>query len=142
MRSKLIILFSFATLLIAFSCQNSDQLKQQMYYANGRDIYINRCQNCHGAKGEGLSKLSPPLTDTTFLKMNKHLLACLIKNGSNTTLTVHNVPYDGKMPDNPDMAHIDIAQLIVYITNTFGNKQGFYSPEHVAKDLKACNKAE
>ncbi|MES2454698.1 MAG: cytochrome c [Bacteroidota bacterium] len=139
MRRKLITVFSLAILLsIAFSCQNSDQLKQQIYYTNGRDLYINRCQNCHGSKGEGLSKLAPPLTDSIFLMKNKHRLACMIKHGSDTTVIVHNEPYDGKMPDNPKMADIDIAQLIVYITNTFGNKQGIYSPEEVAKDLKEC----
>jgi mono/diheme cytochrome c family protein len=121
-----------------YSCQTSDELKQQVYYTNGRDLYIKHCQNCHGARGEGLGKLSPPLTDTTFLKTNKHQLACLIKHGSDTSIIVNKESYEGKMPDNSKLANIDIAQLIVYITNANGNKQGIYTQDEVGKDLREC----
>ena len=42
------------------------------------------------------------------------------------------------MPGNNTMADIDIAQVIVYISNSFGNKQGYYDQSEVAKDLAAC----
>lgn len=140
MRRNFIIL-TVLTLLagIVYSCQSSEDLKQQIYFTNGRDLYIKHCQNCHGVDGEGLNKLSPPLTDTTFLRKNKHRLACFIKNGiSDTVLTIHDQPYDGKMPDNAKMANIDLAQLIVFITNSYGNKQGMYKPEQVERDLNQC----
>ena len=121
-----------------YSCQNAAKMKQDIAYVNGRDIYIRHCQNCHGANGEGLALLAPPLTDTTFLKDNKSKLACFIKNGiSDTSLVINGQQYDGKMPDF-NLANIDIAQLIVYITNNFGNKQGMYTPDQVAKDLANC----
>ncbi len=110
-----------------------------MYYANGRDLYITHCQNCHGKNGEGLGELAPPLTDTVYLKDNKDKLACFIKNGLEGPITVGGKVYDEKMPHEKNMADIDIAQLIVYITNSFGNKQGMYSTEQVAADLKNCN---
>ena len=108
-----------------------------MYYTNGRDLYISYCQNCHGAKGEGLAKLAPPLTDTLFLKQNKKKLACWIKNGVSEPMVVAGVKYEAKMPDH-NFANIDIAQIIVYVTNTFGNKQGNYTQNEVAADLSDC----
>jgi len=42
------------------------------------------------------------------------------------------------MPDFATLANIDIAQIVVYITNTYGNKQGMYTPEQIAEDLKNC----
>jgi mono/diheme cytochrome c family protein len=42
------------------------------------------------------------------------------------------------MPANNTLADIDIAQIIVYISNSFGNKQGHYDQAEVAKDLAAC----
>ena len=45
--------------------------------------------------------------------------------------------YEAKMPDH-NFANIDIAQIIVYVTNTFGNKQGTYTQTEVAADLKNC----
>lgn len=131
------ILFIVLTSII-YACQNAGQLKQDVYYVNGRDLYIKHCQNCHGTKGEGLGILTPPLTDTVFLKENKQKLACFIKNGIKDTITVHGQQYDGNMPAFSQLYDIDIAQLMVYITNSFGNNQGMYTTEQVVEDLKNC----
>jgi mono/diheme cytochrome c family protein len=133
----LITLFSLTLAGIFYSCQTAEKIQQDAYYVNGRDIYIAQCQNCHGEKGEGLGALTPPLTDSVFMKANKHQLACFIKNGMSTPLTVHSKVYEGKMPAF-NMADIDIAQVVVYITNAFGHQQGMYTNEQVAADLKNC----
>jgi len=122
---------------IFYSCQTADKIQQDAYYVNGRDIYIAQCQNCHGENGEGLGGLTPPLTDSVFMKANKKQLACIIKNGMSKPVTVHGKVYEGKMPGF-NMADIDLAQVIVYITNGFGHKQGMYTNEQVAADLKSC----
>ena len=123
---------------IIYSCQDAGKIKQDVYYVNGRDLYIKHCQNCHGAKGEGLGTLAPPLTDTVFLKTNKQKLACFIKNGIKDTIVVNGQKYDGTMPAFPELYDIDIAQLLVYISNSFGNQQGMFTPEQVSGDLKDC----
>jgi len=139
MRKYLIaIAFSCLFATIIYSCQNAAQVKQDVYYVNGRDLYIKHCQNCHGTKGEGLGTLTPPLTDTLFLKSHKQKIACFIKNGIKDTITVNEQVYEETMPSFPELYDIDIAQLIVYITNSFANKQGMYTPEQVASDLKNC----
>jgi len=132
------ISFILTVSTIIYSCQDAGKIKQDVYYVNGRDLYIKHCQNCHGANGEGLGKLTPPLTDTIFLKENKQKIACFIKNGIKSPITVNGQVYEGSMPDFPALANIDIAQLVVYLTNSFGNKQGMYTPEDIAKDLKNC----
>ncbi len=120
-----------------YSCQSTDEIEYAKYMSNGKDIYVSRCQNCHGEKGEGLGELAPPLTDTVFLKVNKKDLACIIKNGSNKGVIVHGKKYEGKMPGF-NLADIDVAQVTVYITNSFGNKQGMYTYEQVSRDLSLC----
>lgn len=139
MRKFISTIFVLSTLLVLFfSCQTAEKVKQDAYYVNGRDLYIAHCQNCHGAKGEGLGALAPPLTDSVYLKANKTKLACLIKNGiTDVPVTIHGKAYEGKMPGF-NLADIDLAQLIVYITNDFGNKQGMYTTEQVANDLLSC----
>jgi len=136
---KLILysLFSLTLAGIFYSCQTAESIQQDAYYVNGRDLYIAHCQNCHGAKGEGLGELAPPLTDSVFMKANKDQLACFIRNGVSIPLTIHGKVYEGKMPEF-NMAEIDLAQVIVYITNGFGHKQGMYTTEQVTKDLKNC----
>ncbi len=123
---------------MAYSCRNADQITQDMYYANGRELYLKRCQNCHGEKGEGLADLIPSLTDTLYLKNNKSRLACFLKNGMSEKITVDGRTFEEKMPANSDLNDIDLAQLLVYITNANGNKQGMYTTEQVEEDLKSC----
>lgn len=123
---------------IIVSCQNQQQIDLQNYMANGKDIYVAKCQNCHGENGEGLGELAPPLTDSVFLKNNKTRLACIIKNGLNESITIHGKEYKEKMPAFPELANIDVAQVMVFITNSFGNKQGFVHYNEVSKDLQNC----
>lgn len=139
-KQKLIIysLFFAAIAMVINACQSASEIEMAKYMSNGEDIYKARCQNCHGEKGEGLGELAPPLTDTVFLKLNKQKLACYIKNGVNEPMEIHGKTYHEKMPALKDMHDIDIAQVIVYITNSFGNQQGVYTYQQVANDLKNC----
>jgi len=141
MRNKLLYFLStlFAGVLIFESCSSEMDLNYQRYYVNGKGLYEKNCQNCHGVKGEGLGKLYPPLTDTLYLSKNRSSLSCIIKNGLRGKVIVNNVIFETDMPGNTALADIDIAQIIVYITNSFGNNQGFYDQKQVGDDLKGCN---
>jgi len=140
MRTKLIyfIFISIAFISMIQSCQNETSINFKRYYVNGKGIYEKNCQNCHGSDGKGLGTLYPPLTDSTYLKLNRNKLACIIRNGQTGTIKINNISYVGIMPGNETLADIDIAQVIVYITNSFGNKQGFYDSEIATKDLEKC----
>jgi mono/diheme cytochrome c family protein len=141
MKNKLTctLFFLFCTAIIIQSCQNEESLNYKRYYVNGKGLYEKNCQNCHGADGKGLGILYPPLTDSTFLLSNKKKLACIIRNGQNEEIIINNIKYQSQMPGNNTLADIDIAQVIVYISNSFGNKQGYYDQALVTKDLASCN---
>lgn len=140
MRNKLLYIsvFLFSAIALFQACDNEEGINYQRYYVYGKGVYEKHCQNCHGADGKGLRKLYPPLTDTTYLTKNKAALACIIKFGMNHDITIQGTEYDGQMPGNDQLADIDIAQVIVYITNSFGNQQGYYDASKVAADLKNC----
>lgn len=120
------------------ACQSEQQLNYARYYTNGKQVYEQHCQNCHGNNGQGLANLYPPLTDTTFLKNNKSQLACIVKYGLNDTLNINGTSFTGKMPAEPDMPPIDIAAVITYITNSFGNKQGLYDVANAGAHIEDC----
>ena len=140
MRNRFILFcFTAAAAVIAVqSCQSEQELKYARYYTVGKALYEQHCQNCHAADGSGLEELIPPLTDTTYLRSNKSSLACIIRYGMEGEITINGKKYDKPMPADDHLAPIEIAQIITFITNSFGNNQGLYDIHAVEKDLKDC----
>lgn len=134
--------FSVFVSVFLFSCQNEEYLIYQRYYAQGKVVYEQRCQNCHGKSGEGLGNLMPPLTDSSYLKKNEAKLSCIIKNGLKGPILVSNKLYDTAMPAEPHLSNIEIAEVITYITNSFGNKQGLRELQQVEADLAKCDEGD
>ncbi|HEY0900456.1 MAG TPA: cytochrome c [Sphingobacteriaceae bacterium] len=141
MRTKLIAaIFCISCLVILlYSCQSEQELTYARYYVNGKGVYENHCQSCHGKDGNGLKALYPPLTDTTFLRKNKNKIACMIKYGIKGKMIVNGKEYEGEMPAETHLSDIEIAALITYITNSFGNKQGLYEADDATRDIKKCD---
>lgn len=126
-------IFTFSILIL--SCQSNEEIEHAHYYVNGKTAYETHCQNCHGAKGEGLGLLYPPLTDTTYIAKNKNNLASIIKYGINGELVINGQTYNGEMPAETHLSPIEIAYIINYIGNSFGNKIGHYTLDQVQQDL-------
>ena len=124
--------------MVLISCQSEQDVEFNRYYSSGATVYQKHCQNCHGDKGQGLAALIPPLTDSVYLKKNKQALACGLKSGISGKITVNGREFDGQMPAAADLSPIEMAQVITYITNSFGNKLGLVNNEDVVRDLKNC----
>lgn len=138
MKLKVIGVILILLSVIIASCQSEEQQEFQRYYNGGKIIYEQKCQNCHSIKGEGLSNLIPPLTDAAYLKTNKATLACMVKYGiKETIITVNGKSYEGAMPAT-DLAPVDIAKVLTYVTNSFGNKMGIITSAQIDKDLLKC----
>ncbi|MFC3196319.1 c-type cytochrome [Parapedobacter deserti] len=129
-----------AVYLMVQSCQGEQAIRTAQYAVNGQKLYVAHCQNCHGAKGEGLGDLYPPLTDSTFLIDHREQLACMISNGLSGPIKVDGRHFDTAMPANPHLAPIEIAYLLTYIGNSFGNEQGIFTLEEVQRSLADCGR--
>ena len=139
---KAILVITFISFILGIfltSCVNEDNIKYQRYYADGSQLYKTHCANCHMDNGDGLAALIPPLTDTTYLRVNREKLVCFIVYGLKDSITINGIDYQGIMPAEKHLASIDLAKTLTYITNSFGNKQGIYDVTEVDKYLKACN---
>jgi len=137
MKICLIVSVFMAMLVIAASCQNDGQIEFNRFYSNGSVVYQAHCQNCHGAKGEGLQALIPSLTDSIYLKNNKSLLACQLNNGLKGKITILNKEFEGEMPASK-LSPLETAQVLTYVTNSFGNKLGTINTDQVNADLAKC----
>lgn len=124
-------------ILMIISCQSDESIEFKRYYSSGALVYQSHCQNCHGNNGEGLSALIPPLTDSLYLKSNKNELACYIQSGLKGQITVKGKKFDDAMPAN-DLSPVQIAQVLTYIGNSFGNKLNTINEQQVQADLGKC----
>ncbi len=137
MKLKIIGVISAAIILFIASCQSEDSIEFRRYYSSGALVYQSHCQNCHGANGEGLSALIPPLTDSLYLKNNKTALACYIKLGLKGQITIKGKTFDDAMPAG-ELSPVEIARVLTYIGNSFGNKLNTINEQAVQADLAKC----
>jgi len=138
MKFKVIGAISFLlSIFFIVSCESETSIEFKRYYSIGAGVYQTHCQNCHGANGEGLSALIPPLTDSLFLKNNKTLLACYVKSGLKGTIRINGKDFEDVMPPN-DLSPMEIAQALTYVCNSFGNKLNVINQEQVQADLAKC----
>ncbi|MGY3212265.1 c-type cytochrome [Mucilaginibacter sp. HD30] len=126
-------LFVFAVV----ACQSDKDIEFARYYSGGSAIYQSKCQNCHGSDGKGLAALIPALTNEAHLKSTSSSLACLVKYGSKSSFNAANKTFTTTMPAT-DLPSVDIAKVLTYVTNSFGNKMGTITTEQVEKDLPGC----
>lgn len=127
----------FAAVILIASCQSEGDLEFKRYYSAGALVYESHCQNCHGANGEGLSALIPPLSDSAYLRKNAVRLPCNLKNGQKGAITIKGRPFDDAMPANV-LSPVEIAQVLTYIGNSFGNKLNTIDEQSVQKSLAGC----
>ncbi|NGM73934.1 c-type cytochrome [Sphingobacterium sp. SGL-16] len=136
-------LLIFGLMIIGFaqlsSCHNNNlNIQTAQYAVNGQKLYKIHCQNCHGAKGEGLGKLYPPLTDKNFLSQNRNQLVCIIKNGLDGEIVINGETFNQNMPALSTLNDVDIAYILTYVTTHFGDADSTFTQEEVAQSLKDC----
>ncbi len=112
-----------------------DQHKYQKYIIQGRDLYKANCASCHQANGKGVKKLIPPLAGSDYLKSNQEKSVRLIKNGATTSIQVNGISYLPTMPAHTHLSSLEIAEIMTYINNSWGNEYGFVDGKMVS-DIK------
>jgi mono/diheme cytochrome c family protein len=130
-------LCAFVIILFTAACQSDENLEFKRYYSSGALVYQQHCQNCHGTNGEGLSALIPPLSDSTYLRKNITALPCYIKDGLKGQIVIKNKTFEDAMPAN-DLSPVEIAQVLTYVGNSFGNKLNAIDEQSVQKSLAGC----
>src|ERR1700712_3730230 len=130
MKLKIIGGICLLLMISVYACESDSSIEFKRYYSSGKEVYHARCQNCHGSNGEGLAALIPPLNDSSFFKSNKSILPCIIQNGLKAPVKISGRIFNGAMPA-AGLTPIEIAQVITYVGNSFGNKLGVVTNEDV-----------
>ena len=115
-----------------------EEIRLKQYIVQGKRLYLTHCANCHQEDGSGLAKLYPRLAKSDYLMEDLKRAACIIRNGMNKEIIVNGVTFDQPMPANDQLDPIDVAEILTYISNSWGNKANISSTRDVSIWLKKC----
>lgn len=101
--------------------------------AGGEKIYTTYCGTCHQRDGQGASGRFPPLTDTDWVTGDKQRLIGIVLNGLEGTIEVKGETYNSIMPQHQFLSDQEVAEVLTYIRQNFGNDASAVSKEEVSE---------
>jgi mono/diheme cytochrome c family protein len=109
----------------------------------GRTVY-NTCAGCHTPTGIGQPGLYPPLAGSEFVLGGTERIVKIVLNGLIGPITVKGLTYNSPPPAMPPhgtlMSDQEIADVITYVRNNFGNSGSMVTKAMVA-EVRAKDKA-
>ncbi len=90
-------------------------------YNAGAIVYSQNCATCHQDDGRGVQDMNAPLVKTNFVLGNRtRLINVLLKGLSG--IKINGETYSNVMPSQNFLTNKQIADVLTYIRNSFGNK--------------------
>ncbi|RZJ57068.1 MAG: cytochrome c [Hymenobacter sp.] len=94
----------------------------QASLTRGAVVYKNVCLTCHQADGYGVPNLNPPLIKTTYVLGDKARLAHIVLAGLQEPVEINGDEYRQHMPAQAYLTDQQVADVLTYVRNSFGNK--------------------
>jgi mono/diheme cytochrome c family protein len=114
--------------LLSFGLQQPN-LKASM--DRGKKVYMETCAACHLQDGKGLQGLNPPLIKTKQVSGAKPQLITIVLKGMEQELTINGETYYNPMPGQSNLTDLQIADVLTYVRNSFGNKYSLVTAAEV-----------
>lgn len=108
----------------------------------GKDIYLKYCMSCHQVDGSGVPFTYPSLQKSNWLNGDKTKLIKVVLNGLEGEIDVNGEIFNASMPKQDNLTDKQIALVLTYLRQNFGNKASVVTPGEVkklrinSKDLK------
>ncbi|MGC9354655.1 MAG: c-type cytochrome [Mariniphaga sp.] len=99
----------------------------------GKKVYDSVCLACHMADGSGVPGMHPPLIETEWVNGDKERLIEITLNGLSGKIEVDGETYNSIMPPHSHLSDKQIADVLTYIRQSFGNNAGEITVEEVQK---------
>lgn len=98
----------------------------------GAALFKGTCSVCHQESGLGIEGVFPPLATSDFLMADKKRAIAVVVNGLSGAVTVNGKAYDSVMPPMSQLNDDEIANILTYVRNSWGNSGDAVSAEEVA----------
>jgi glucose/arabinose dehydrogenase len=99
-----------------------DNLEKDKVVLGGEKLYQINCRVCHQQNGQGDGIRFPSIAKTDWVNGNKDTLIGVILKGLEGPIKINGQPFHGAMPKFSQLPDRDIASILTYIRQNFGNK--------------------
>lgn len=100
------------------------------FAADGQSLYLANCSICHGATGDGVMPVYPPLAKSDWIAANRNRAIRAVVDGLKDEIVVNGHTYRGQMP--PIMLDdVAAAEVLTYVFTSWGNSAGRVTPDDV-----------
>lgn len=96
-------------------------LTKEIQIEKGKQVFMQTCFVCHQVDGQGIPGQIPPLAKSDFLMADKERSVRAVLQGLSGEITVNGKKFNGQMVPLNYLADEDIANVITYVRNSFGN---------------------
>lgn len=108
---------------------------------NGERLYANNCSMCHQQRGEGIPAVFPPLAKSDYLERLSHQrdrkeLISIILKGLSGKIVVNGREYNNVMTPMSGLTDGEIASLLTYVTNSWGNSARVFTVSEIQEAKK------
>jgi mono/diheme cytochrome c family protein len=135
MKKITLTLTGFALIVLALA-QTGGNLKASI--DRGKKVYDTYCLSCHMEDGNGVPRMNPPLAKTTWVTGDKKKLIAVILNGMDEEVQINGQAYSNTMAPHDFLKDDEIADVLTYVRNSFGNKASAVT----VADVKAARAAQ
>ncbi len=122
-----------STVATASKASVAGNLTKDMQIQAGGALFAGTCSVCHQANGEGLAGVFPPLAKSDFLAAGHAKAIGVVLNGLSGKVTVNGKDYNSVMPPMSQLTDDEIANILTYVTNSWGNPGTQVTQAEVAK---------
>jgi mono/diheme cytochrome c family protein len=88
----------------------------------GKQVYLEQCLACHQADAGGVQNMNPPLIKTKWVLGDKTTLVQVVLKGMTGEVDINGDTYHNVMAPHNDLTDQQIADVLTYVRNNFGNK--------------------
>ena len=107
--------------------------EEELVFNQGKQLYAN-CQGCHQPNGGGTPGSFPPLVGSEWVLGGSQRAAAIVMNGLGGPITVVGKSFNNQMtPVGATWTDEQIAAVLTYIRNEWGNDGGRVMPEEIGK---------
>lgn len=97
----------------------------------GKIVYDAYCSSCHQSDGGGVPRMNPPLINTKYVLGDSKQLIKIVLNGLNTPIEIDGEEYENPMASHSYLTDVQIADVLTFIRNSFGNKASVIQPKEI-----------